>query len=88
MPDDSDLKFVRRPSEAANARSAKALFIGGHAVNLHGVSRYTEDIDFLIDRAAVPNCGNCCDRLALRLSERVRRLNSFPEGETVRKGWI
>jgi len=53
MPDESDLKFVQQLSAAAQSRKLRALLIGGHAVNLHGVSRFTEDFDFLIDRATV-----------------------------------
>ena len=53
MREESDLKFVQEISAAAQSRKLDALLIGGHAVNLHGVSRFTEDFDFLIDRANV-----------------------------------
>ena len=53
MREESDLKFVQEISAAAQSRKLDALLIGGHAVNLHGVSRFTEDFDFLIDRANI-----------------------------------
>lgn len=53
MRDESDLKFVQQLSAAAHSRKLTALLIGGHGVNLHGVSRFTEDFDFLIDRANI-----------------------------------
>ena len=55
MRDEADLKFVQHLSIAAHERNLNALLIGGHAVNLHGVSRYTEDFDFLIDRETLPS---------------------------------
>jgi hypothetical protein len=47
----ADLKFVQHLSRAASERRLHALLIGGHAVNMHGVSRFTEDFDFLIPRS-------------------------------------
>ena len=35
--------------ELLNSRKIKYLLVGGHAVGFHGLPRYTEDIDFLID---------------------------------------
>ncbi len=35
-----------------NSRKIKYLLVGGHAVAFHGLPRYTEDIDFLIETSA------------------------------------
>ena len=51
MGNEADLRFVQQLSRAATAANLEALLIGGHAVNMHGVSRFTEDIDFLVPRA-------------------------------------
>lgn len=50
MADDEDLRFVQQLSRTAAETNLQALLIGGHAVNMHGVSRFTEDFDFLIPR--------------------------------------
>lgn len=50
MANEADLRFVQKLSRAASDAKLKALLIGGHAVNMHGVSRFTEDFDFLVPR--------------------------------------
>lgn len=34
----------------ANSKTLPFLVIGGHAVNAHGFSRFTKDVDFLVRR--------------------------------------
>jgi len=54
----------------ATARGLRFLLIGGYAVNAHGYSRKTFDIDFLI-------CANCCARwITIVLTSRRLSCNS------------
>jgi predicted nucleotidyltransferase component of viral defense system len=54
MANEADIRFVRQLSGAATDSDLQALLIGGHAVNMHGVSRFTEDFDFLVPREKLP----------------------------------
>jgi len=42
-------KDLREFVELLNSRKIKFLLVGGYAVAYHGLPRYTEDIDFLIE---------------------------------------
>jgi predicted membrane-bound mannosyltransferase len=42
-------KDLREFVELLNSRKIKYLLVGGYAVAYHGLPRYTEDIDFLIE---------------------------------------
>jgi hypothetical protein len=44
-----DLKLV---AEALNAEGARYALIGGYAIAAHGYSRFSEDLDILVDRQA------------------------------------
>jgi hypothetical protein len=49
-----DFDKLLQISEAFNRESVEYIVVGGGAVNLHGISRYTEDLDFFI-RPTVEN---------------------------------
>jgi predicted nucleotidyltransferase len=45
------MNFFARLSEVSREQSLSFLIIGGHAVNAHGFTRFTKDLDLLIRRA-------------------------------------
>lgn len=57
MDDQHDQQYARAPEpddlvrvcRALNTHGAKYVLIGGFAVIAHGATRFTKDIDFLID---------------------------------------
>ncbi|MBI4025401.1 MAG: nucleotidyl transferase AbiEii/AbiGii toxin family protein [Verrucomicrobia bacterium] len=51
MPQENLFEFIGRDFSAAGIRW---LLVGGFAVNFHGVSRYTADLDLLVTDAAYP----------------------------------
>lgn len=44
------------------------LIIGGHAVNLHGYSRFTKDVDLLIKRDLLPQWSELLTKMSFALS--------------------
>ncbi len=77
------LKSVR---EMAERQELPFLLIGGHAVNIHGYSRMTEDIDLLIRREDLAAWRQCLAKLGYTASEEhgaFCQLNS-PDGSSRR----
>lgn len=80
MDDTDDAAYARAPEpedvvricRALNEADAKYVLIGGFAVVAHGASRFTKDIDFLVDDA--PD-GDVRDHIVVReRAERRRRV--------------
>ena len=76
MENSGDLQLIRKISSAAAKASLRALLIGGHAVNAHGVSRFTEDFDFLIRREDLPSWEKALTELGFK---KFHEANAFAQ---------
>lgn len=69
-------QFLDRAAEAG----LQTLLIGGHAVNLHGHSRTTLDVDFLIPREHLPEWKNLLEDLGYHCIRETKAFAQFEGG--------
>lgn len=60
--------FFQELSTISTELRLRFLIIGGHAVNLHGYSRVTQDIDLLVCRDELAEWKKALERLGYSLS--------------------
>jgi hypothetical protein len=68
---------IRLVSSAARRRKARAALIGGFALPFHGIRRFTEDVDFLVEESASEEIHDALLRAGGRCLQRTDDLANY-----------